>query len=105
MSKHRATIQWSSLINAKARSALSPVHLSICTHTVFYGIHSQLGHAQDNIHTLHQAWQTLQADGVDDKHREKKLAEEKKKRTVCVSMCLNCTHVRSGPCQSSSEAF
>lgn len=54
--------------------------------TIFYGIDCKQGLAQDNIHTLHQAWQILQADGAHDKHREKKLAEEKKKRKVCVSV-------------------
>lgn len=98
--RDKATIQWSSQINAEARSALSPksqqfIHTHVeaeCT-TVFYGLDCEQGHAQNNIHTLHQAWQILQADGAHDKHREKKLAEEKKKRKVCMSMCLNCTHM------------
>lgn len=51
------------------------------------------GRAQDNIHTLHQAWQILQADGAHDKQREQELAEEKKKLKVCVSACLNCIHM------------
>lgn len=64
------------------------------------------GHAQDNIHTLHQAWQILQADGAHDKHREKKLAEEKKKVKACVSVCFEpCTHVQSGRRQSSKRGF
>lgn len=107
MFTHSAAIQWSSLINAEARSApITTAHPRTSTHiythrhtvrakwtTIFYGIDCKRGHAQDNIHTLHQAWQILQADGAHDKHREKKLAEEKKKRKVCMSMCLNCTHM------------
>lgn len=62
------------------------------------------GHAQDNIHTLHQAWQILQADGAHDKHREKKLAEEKKKVKACVSVCF--AHMcRAADARALSEAF
>lgn len=64
--KHRATIQWSSLINAAARTALSPNHNSTSTHvhttriyakwtTIFYVIDSKQSYAQDNIHDFHQA--------------------------------------------------
>lgn len=107
---HRATIQWSSLINAGARSALRvhPQHVhthaykpngpqysmglivSRATHRIIYTPSIRHGRycrqMEHMINIERRSWQ-------------------KKKRKVCVSMCLNCTHVRSGPCQSSSEAF
>lgn len=85
------------LRHGRPSAPIATVHPHTCIQakwtTIFYVIDCTQGHAQDNIHTLHQAWQILQADGAHDKHREKKLAEEKKKRRVCVSVCLNCTHV------------
>lgn len=85
------------LRHGRPSAPIATVHPHTCIHakwtTIFHVIDCTQAHAQHNIHTLHQAWQILQADGAHDKHSENKLAEEKKKRRVCVSICLNCTHM------------
>lgn len=107
---HRAAIQWSNLINAEARTTFSSNRNSTSTHRhtsqmdhdiLQYVIDCTQVRAQDNIHTLHQAWQILQADGAHDKHREMKLAAVERKRRLCVSGCLNCTHV----CEAADVSF
>lgn len=85
------------LRHGQPSAPIATVHPHTCIHvkwtTIFHVIDCTQAPAQDNIHTLHQAWQILQADGAHDKHSENTLAEEKKKRRACVSICLNRTHM------------
>lgn len=105
MFRHRATIQWSSLINAEARTALSPNHNSTSTqmytphaytpsgpqysmwlivntamHRIIYTTSIRHGRycrqMERMINTERRSWQ-----------------RKRRKGKVCVSVCLNCTHM------------
>lgn len=91
------------LTNSPSTHTHTPTCIQAKWSTKLYVIDCEQGYAQDNTHTLHQAWQTVQADGAHDKQGEKKLVKEKKKRKVDVFEPY--THVLGGPYQSSGRGF